>query len=157
MYKRSALLLSLLFIFSLVAVTDAFSQDKWWKEKKYKSDFTRAKYELCKKTFKDIGFGFTYRNINYITPYFDSQVYLNMVNNDKGYYSSTQAEQIIMDFMDYFTVSNFKYIRSSRFNTYAFVNGVYSYMVGSGRRDLKVAISLKYYDYKWYVDQISIN
>lgn len=157
MYKRSALFLSVLFIFSIGAVTDAFSQDKWWKEKKYKSDFTRAKYELCKKTFKDIGFGFTYRNINYITPYFDSQVYLNMVNNDKGYYSSTQAEQIIMDFMDYFTVSNFKYIRSSRFNTYAFVNGVYSYMVGSGRRDLKVAISLKYYNYKWYVDQISIN
>lgn len=157
MYKRTALFLTLLFIISIVSVTDSFSQDKWWKEKKYKTDFMRTKYELCKKTFKDIGFGFTYRNVNYITPYFDSQVYLNMVNNDKGYYSSTQAEQILMNFMDYFTVSNFKYIRSSRFNTYAFVNGVYSYMVGSARRDLKVAISLRYYDYKWYVDQISIN
>lgn len=157
MYKRSTLFLTILFMVSIVSVTDSFSQDKWWKEKKYKTESLRVKYELCKKTFKDIGYGFTYRNVNYITPYFESQVYLNMVNNDKGYYSSTQAEQILMNFMDYFTVSNFKYIRSSRFNTYAFVNGVYSYMVGTGRRDLKVAISLKYIDYKWYVDQISIN
>jgi hypothetical protein len=117
----------------------------------------KVKYELCKKTFKDIGFGFTYRNVNYITPYFDSQVYLNVLSNDKGYYSSTQAEQILLDFMDYFTVKNFRYKRSSRFNTYAFVNGVYTYVIGSGKGDLKVAISLRYYIDKWYVDQISIN
>ena len=117
----------------------------------------RIKYDLCKRTFKDIGNGFAYRNINYINPYFDTQVYLNVTRNDRGYYSSSQAEQILLDFMDNFSVSNFKYIRSSRYTAYAFVNGVYSYMIGSGRRDLKAAISLKYHDNKWYIDQISIN
>ncbi len=53
--------------------------------------------------------------------------------------------------------TDFKYTRSSRFNSYAFVNGVYTYMIGSGKRDLSVTISLKYRDDKWYVDQININ
>ncbi|MBK8550051.1 MAG: DUF4783 domain-containing protein [Ignavibacteria bacterium] len=156
MYKRTALLFSLVIIFGFISGKDSFSQDKWWKEKKYKSESMRIKYDLCKKTFKDIGNGFQYKNVNNITPYFDTQVYLNMYSSDKGYYSAAQAEQILLDFMDYFTVSNFKYIRSNRFNTYAFVNGIYTYNIGSGKKDLKVAISLKYHNYKWYVDQISV-
>lgn len=156
MYKRTALFFSLVIIFGFISVKDSFSQDKWWKEKKYKSESMRIKYDLCKKTFKDISNGFAYKNVNNIVPYFDTQVYLNMYSSDKGYYSAAQAEQILLDFMDYFTVSNFKYIRSNRFNTYAFVNGIYTYNIGSGKRDLKVAISLKYHNYKWYVDQISV-
>ena len=136
---------------------DLFSQDKWWKEKKYKNESTRAKYELCKKTFKEIANGFIYNNISYINSYFDDQVYLNVVSNEKGYYSSSQAELILIDFMDYFTIENFKYLRSSRFNTYAFVNGIYSYRVGSDRHNLNVTISLKYHGNKWYIDQITLN
>ncbi len=156
MHKRTTLFISLLIVLSFISGKDLHSQDKWWKEKKYKSDFMRAKYDLCKKTFKDIGNGFTYKNVNNIIQYFDTQVYLNVVNNDKGYFSPAQAEQILLDFMDYFTVSNFRYQRSSRFNTYAFVNGIYTYNIGSGKRDLKVAISLKFHDNKWFVDQISV-
>ncbi|MDQ3193547.1 MAG: DUF4783 domain-containing protein, partial [Bacteroidota bacterium] len=74
-----------------------------------------------------------------------------------GYYSANQAELILLDFMDYFTVDNFRYLRSSRFNTYAFVNGVYTYMIGSGKKNLNVSVSLKYYNNKWYIEQIEIN
>ncbi len=155
---RKASVLILLFIFAgLFNASHTYSQDKWWKNKKYRNESTREKYELCKKTFKDVSYGFLYNNVNYMTPYFDSQVYLNIASNDKGYYSSAQAEQILINFMDYFTIRSFKYTRSSRFNTYAFVNGTYTYMIGSGKRNLDVAISLKYYGNKWYIDQISIN
>lgn len=157
MYKRATLFFSFIIVFSFISLNSSLSQDKWWKEKRYKSEYMRIKYDLCKKTFKDIGYGFASRNINYVIPYFDSQVYLNVISNDKGYYSSTQAEQILLDFMDYYTIYNFKYQRSSRFNTYAFVNGVYTFTMGTGKRDLKVAISLRYFDDKWYIDQISVN
>lgn len=157
MLNRTTLFLSFITILFLPLNKDLLSQDKWWKDKRYKSEYTRIKYDLCKKTFKDIGYGLLYKNINSITPYFDTQVYLNVISNEKGYYSSSQAELIMLDFMEYFTVENFKYIRSSRFNSYAFVNGVYTYMIGSGKRDLSVTISLKYRDDKWYVDQININ
>lgn len=157
MLRKTTLLFSLVFVVSFFSWKNSFSQDKWWKEKKYKYELARVKYELCKKTFKDIGSGFLYKNINYINPYFDSQVYLNVISNEKGYYSSSQAEIILLDFMEYFTVENFKYIRSSRFNTYAFVNGIYTYMIGSGKQELGVTISLKYKDSNWYIDQITIN
>ena len=157
MYKRTTLFVSILILFGFISGKNLFSQDKWWKDKKYKSDYMRVKYDLCKKTFKDIGNGFTYNNVNNIIQYFDSQVYLNVISNDKGYYSAAQAEQILLDFMEYFTISSFKYIRSSRFNTYAFVNGIYTYNIGSGKRNLKVAISLRYYNKIWYIDQISVD
>lgn len=157
MLTRTTLFLSLTLSLFLSLNKDLYSQDKWWEDKRYKSEYTRIKYDLCKKTFKDIGYGLLYNNINSITPYFDTQVYLNVSSNEKGYYSSSQAELILLDFMEYFSVENFKYTRSSRFNTYAFVNGVYTYMIGSGKRDLNMTISLKYRDDKWYVDQININ
>ncbi|MBV6478315.1 MAG: hypothetical protein HGGPFJEG_01066 [Ignavibacteria bacterium] len=155
-YKTTLIYLFTVIVFFLIQ-GNLFSQDKWWKEKKYKNESTRMKYDLCKKTFKEIANGFLYNNINYLNPYFDNQVYLNVLSNEKGYYSSSQAELILIDFMDYFTVENFKYLRSSRFNTYAFVNGVYSYRVGTDRNNLNATISLKYYNNKWYIDQITLN
>lgn len=143
--------------FLFLSFNTSFSQDKWWKEKKYKNESDKIKFELCKKTFREIGNGFVYANVNNIDPYFDTQVYLNVIGNEKGYYSSSQAELILADFMDYFSVENFKYYRSSRYNNYAFVNGVYSYRSETGKGDLKVTISLKYYNYKWLIDQINLN
>lgn len=157
MLRRTTLFLTLAVIVFLYTNEYSYSQDKWWKEKKYKNESTRAKYDLCKRTFKEIGNGFLYENANLISQYFDSQVYLNVIGTDKGYYSPGQAELILIDFMDYFTLESFRYLKAIRYNTYAFVNGVYTYSKGSGKRDLKVSISLKYYDNKWYVDQISIN
>lgn len=157
MLKRTALLFSLITVAFLFNCEKTFAQDRWWKEKKYKYESARIKYDLCKKTFKDISSGLSYKNINLINPYFDSQVYLNVISSEKGYYSSSQAELILIDFMDSFSIENFKYKRSSTFNSYAFANGVYTYRVGSGKRNLKVTISLKYKYKTWYVDQITIN
>lgn len=157
MFRIRTLLVTLIILSGLFYNNDLFAQDRWWKEKRYKNEAVQAKYDLCKATFKDIGYGLLYRNVSYINSFFDSQVYLNIISNDKGYYSANQAELILLDFMDYFTVDNFRYIRSSRFNTYAFVNGVYTYMIGSGKKNLNVSVSLRYYNNKWYIEQIEIN
>ena len=141
----------------LVFFSNSYSQDDWWKDKKYKDEKTKQKYSLCKKTFKDISSGFNYQNINQINQYFGNEVYLNIISSDKGYYSSNQAELILTDFMDYFKVVTFKYKHSYFKNSFAFAIGKYSYDLGSGKRELNASISLKYKDGYWVVDQISIN
>ncbi|CAN5658513.1 hypothetical protein BH10BAC5_BH10BAC5_04570 [soil metagenome] len=138
-------------------IENAHAQDNWWKDKKYSTETVKAKYQLCKGTFKEIGQGFTYRNINNINKYFGDQVYLNIISNEKGYYSPTQAELILVDFMDYFTVSSFNYKRSSRYNTYAFAVGKYVYKLSGNKRELDILVSLKYYGDAWMIDQVTIN
>jgi hypothetical protein len=149
------------FIFSLIGflalTSQLYSQDSWWKEKKYNNHATRIKYELCKKTFKDVAQGLSVGNVNFINLYFDNQVYLNIISFEKGYYSASQAELMLSNFMYYFRVNRFNYVRSSRFSTYAFANGTYRYMLGGSKRDLSVTISLKYNGSRWYIDQININ
>ncbi|MBI5404397.1 MAG: DUF4783 domain-containing protein [Ignavibacteriae bacterium] len=133
------------------------AQDDWWKDKKYKDEKTKAKYALCKKTFKDIASGFNTQNVNKINAFFGSEVYLNIISNEKGYYSPNQAELILSDFMDYFRVVSFKYKHSYFKSTFAFALGKYVYDRGSGKRELSASVSLKYKDEKWIIDQISLN
>lgn len=144
--------ITLLFIFN----SNAVSQDKWWKEKRYKNDAARQKHDLCKKTFKDIRYGFQNKNVNFITPYFDSQVYLNFVSGEDGYYSSNQAELLLVNFMEFYTVDTIKFVKSNKYNSYAYANGIYTYYIGSRKFDLKMTISLKYNYTKWIIDQIKI-
>lgn len=157
MHRKTALIFILFTLVYFAPANKAVSQDKWWKDKNFKNEHLRAKYDLCKKTFKDIGYGFSISNVNHINQYFDEQVYLNIISTEKGYYSPNQAEIIITEFMDYFKVDEFKFITSKRYNTYAFVNGKYYYRLGNGKRTLDVTISLKYLNDKWYLDQININ
>ena len=146
-----------LFVFFFFTGNLLKAQDDWWKDKKFKDDKQKAKYTLCKKTLKDIAYGFSYQNISYINKYFGSEVYLNVISNDRGYYSSNQAELILTDFMDYFKVVSFKYKHSYLKNSFAFAMGKYIYDRGGGKRELNASISLKYEDDVWIIDQININ
>ena len=147
----------LIFAFCIIAGKNVNAQDDWWKDKRFKDDGQKAKYSLCKKTFKNISEGFNYQNINDINVYFGSEVYLNIISNERGYYSSNQAELILTDFMEYFKVVSFKYKHSYLKNSFAFAFGKYIYDRGSGKRELNASISLKYIDDVWIIDQISIN
>ncbi len=155
--SRNPLFVLILIFFSFLLIDNACAQDSWWKEKKYKDDFTRQKYALCKRTFKDIGGGFSYQQVSNISRYFDEQVYLNIISNEKGYYSSSQAELILTEFMDYFRIRTFEFKRSTRYNTYAFASGKYKYSINGNKNELEVSISLKFYQDKWFIDQIMIN
>jgi hypothetical protein len=123
----------LIFAFCIIAGKNVNAQDDWWKDKRFKDDGQKAKYSLCKKTFKNISEGFNYQNINDINVYFGSEVYLNIISNERGYYSSNQAELILTDFMEYFKVVSFKYKHSYLKNSFAFAIGKYIYDRGSGK------------------------
>ncbi len=140
-----------------IAYANAGAQDDWWKDKKYKNEKTKSKYSLCKRTFKDIATGFNSQNVSRISYYFGSEVYLNIISTDKGYYSPNQAELILSEFMDYFKVVSFKYKHSYLKNSFAFALGKYVYDRGSGKRELNASVSLKYKDDVWIIDQISLN
>ena len=127
------------------------------KIKKFKDVKTKIKFDNCKRTFKDIAGGFNYSNLSQITIYFEEQVYLNIISSDKGYYSSSQAEIILDEFMSYFRVISFKYKRSYYKNSFAFAVGKYKYDIGGGSRELEVSISLRYDGESWSIDQITIN
>ena len=154
MLKRSLLLIIL---FSSLYGNLQAQQDGWWQDKKYRDEKVRIKYFLCKKSFEDILKGFNNRNINFINLYFDSEVYLNIISKDRGYYSSDQAELILLDFLDYFKPYAFGYSTSHRKSKYAFALGSCNYNVGMGKRKLKLSVSLKYRGKKWLIDQININ
>lgn len=140
-----------------IAYANAGAQDDWWKDKKYKDEKTKSKYSLCKRTFKDIATGFNTQSVSRISYFFGSEVYLNVISTDKGYYSPNQAELILSDFMDYFKVVSFKYKHSYLKNSFAFALGKYVYDRGSGKRELNASVSLKYKDDVWIIDQISLN
>lgn len=147
-----------IFLFLLTAIGNIQAQsDDWWQDKKYRDEKVRIKYFLCKKAFEDIQKGFNNRNINFINLYFDSEVYLNIISKDRGYYSSDQAELIVLDFLDYFKPYAFNYSMSHRKTKYAFALGTCNYNVGMGKRKLKLSVSLKYRGKKWSIDQININ
>lgn len=147
----------LIFLGCLIIYSNVSAQDDWWRDKKYKDEKTRIKYALCKKTFKDIASGFNIQSVSRISAYFGTEVYLDIITNDKGYYSPNQAELILSDFMDYFRVVSFKYKNSYSKNSYAFALGKYIYDRGSGKRELNGSVLLKYKDEKWIIDQISLN
>ena len=146
--------LILLFYFFLPKET--YAQDSWWPDKKYRNDQTRIKYFLCKRAFEDIAKGFSNSNINFINLYFDSEVYLNLISVEKGYYSSNQAGLLILDFLNYFPVNRVRYYRSHRNVKYAFAIGSYRYNKGAGNIELTFSVSLRYKNEKWLIDQINL-
>jgi len=135
----------------------SFSQDDWWKDKKFKDIKTKIKYDDCKKSFKEIAAGLNYSNINSIKRYFADQIYLNIISTEKGYYSNSQAEIILDDFINYFKVISFKFKRSYYKNSFAFALGNYKYDIGGGTRELEVSVTLNYDNESWYIDQITVN
>lgn len=154
--KESILKILILLVF-LCTYSGINAQDTWWKDKKYKTEQEKLKFSECKSIFKEIAYGLNYSSIPSITKYFIDQVYLDLSGNDKGYYSNSQAELILEDFMSYFHVNSFQYTKAYSQNSFSFALGNYSYFKSGVKRILNTYISLKYDAGKWYIDQIVIN
>ncbi|MCX7834321.1 MAG: DUF4783 domain-containing protein [Ignavibacteria bacterium] len=150
MHKKSYFI----FFFLIILTLNAFSQDKWWNDKKYPNNI---KYKECKLTFENIASGFKNYNIDRITRYFDSEVYLDLLGFDAGYYSVNQAEQILIDFLDYFSIINFYYVKSFVNVNSAFAIGYCVYTRNSTNIKINASISLKYKETNWYLEQIILN
>lgn len=154
-FFRAFLLLAVLLMIS--GVCELKAQDNWWKEKKYKTEEKRQKFANCKKVFVLIGEGLNYANVYALTPYFGTDVYLNILDNEKGYYSSDQTKYIIDNFLTNNAVYEFKWKLSSRSENYAFATGKYKYKRNGYLNNYDFSVSLKYINGGWLIDQIIIN
>lgn len=149
----------LLAAFFAVAIScgDAYSQDSWWKEKKYKSEDKQKKFENCKHVFLSIADGLMYSNVTYISPFFQNEIYLSLQDSEKGYYNREQSGYIIESFLQSFPVSSFKWKNSSRSERYAFALGKYKYKKGGFISTFTISVSLKYLNDLWLIDQVIVN
>lgn len=144
-------------LFLFICVSGTYSQSNWWKDKKYKSKEQQQKFDNCKYTFLSISDGLMYSNVNYITPYFQNEVYISVKNGDKGYYNIDQAKYIIEDFLTNFPPDSFKWKNSYRSESYAFAGGKYIYKKNGYLNKYLITISLKYINDLWLIDQIIVN
>lgn len=146
--------LCLIFLIILSLALNVFGQEKWWNEKKYPNTI---KYKECKYTFENIASGFKNSNADKITRYFNSELYLDILGFDAGFYSANQAEQILIDFLDYFSIVNFYYIKSFVNVNSAFAIGYCIYSRNSTTVKINASITLKYKEQSWYIEQIILN
>ncbi len=150
-------LLMFLLLAYLASSQTAIAQDSWWKNKKYKTEAKRLKFASCKQAFVNIGDGFLYSNVYNITPYFDSDVYLSIMNEDKGYYNQEQGRYILDGYFSANPVASFKWKNSSASENYAFAVGKYKFKKNGYINTSTVSVSLKYVNDSWLIDQININ
>lgn len=155
-FKKGYYLLFLL-VFCFVLTENSFSQDSWWKDKKYKTEAKRVKFANCKKVFVNISDGLNLSSVYMVIPYFGSEVYLNILNDEKGYYSPDQTKYILENFFSNNQVYNFKWRMSSRTENYAFASGKYKYSKNGYINNYSLSVSLKYINETWLIDQIIIN
>ncbi len=156
MKRISIYLLAALFVV-LFYHKDVYSQDAWWKDKKYKTEEKQTKFENCKHVFISIADGLMYSNVTYISPFFQNEIYLSLQNSEKGYYNREQSGYIIESFMQSFPVSSFKWKNSSRSERYAFALGKYKYKKGGFISIFAISVSLKYINELWQIDQVIVN
>jgi hypothetical protein len=154
---KPAWFIFLFLIISLCVEEEQYAQDNWWKEKKYKSEEKQKKFNNCKLVFLNISDGLVYSNVNYISPYFQNEVYLSIQNTEKRYYNREQCSYIVESFINNNPVSSFKWRNSSRSENYAFAVGKYKYQKNGFINNYSISVSLKYINDLWLVDQIIVN
>lgn len=140
-----------------VNTKESFSQDSWWKNKKYKSEEKQRKYNQCKLVYVNISDGLMYGNVTYITPFFQNEVYLSINSSEKGYYNREQTIYIVESFLGANPVSSFKWKNSSVAENYAFAIGKYKYKKSGFINTYTVSVSLKYINDLWLIDQVIVN
>ncbi len=144
-------------IFCFVLSGKTFGQDNWWKDKRYKTEAKRQKFANCRRVFVAIGDGINYSNVYSVVQYFGTEVYLNILNDERGYYSPDQTKYIVENFFTNNPVYSFKWRTSSRTENYAFATGKYKYSRNGYINSYSISVSLKYIDERWLIDQIIIN
>ena len=155
--KSFAIRTVLIMLLAIICVNTSNAQDNWWKERKFKTDAKRVKYASCKSAFMNIGDGFLYSNVYNITAYFDSEIYLSIMNDDKGYYNEEQSRFILDSFLSNNPVASFRWRNSSVSENYAFAMGKYKFKKNGYINSSTVSVSLKYVNGSWLIDQITIN
>ncbi len=143
------------FIVAILLISQqSFSQDSWWKQKKFKTESAKQKYLQCKSVFVTIGEGFGSADVYSVSQYFNDEVFLNISSVDKGYYSTEQAKMILENLFSSYPPNSFKWLNSNYSSSYAFASGRYKYSKGGFVNSYSIGVSLKYSSGYWKIDQI---
>ena len=154
---RLLYIILILFFAGIFSAQSIYSQESWWKDKKYKTEEKQKKFDNCKAVFLSIADGLMYSNVTYISPFFQNEIYLSLQNSEKGYYNREQSGYIIENFFSTYPVSSFKWKNSSRSERFAFALGKYKYKKGGFISTFTISVSLKYINDLWMVDQVIVN
>lgn len=109
------------------------------------------------ETINQIETGFVKGDVSKISQYISSQVYLSILTDVSGYYSSNQAYYILDKFFKDYTVINFHFDRINIEATNPYATGIYYYEHKGNRSEAKVYLSLKLAYDSWEITQISID
>jgi hypothetical protein len=97
-------------------------------------------------------------NVEMLSGYFSSQMYLSLSNGISGYYSSNQAYYVLEDFFKNYRVVDFKFNNvknGEEDNVYA--TGLYNYILNEKRESAQAYVSIKLAGEKWKITQLTIN
>ncbi len=107
--------------------------------------------------FKNIERAIVQGDISQLTSYFNSRTYLNLANGVSGYYSNNQVYYVLKKYFKKHKVKAFKFNKIFTDANTPYAVGSYDYNTGSGRKSLRVYVSLKKVKNEWKILQITLN
>ncbi len=144
------LFLFLLFVFFSMS---SFSQET----QQYKDTNNQGNTITARTAFEKIEGSISAGNVEGLSGYFSSQMYLSLSNGISGYYSSNQAYYVLQDFFKIYHVIDFRFnnIKDDEGNVYA--TGLYNFIVKEKRESAQVYVSIKLTGKEWKITQLTIN
>jgi len=107
--------------------------------------------------FKIIENAITQGDITVLTGYFNSRTYLNLSNGVSGYYSNNQVYYVLNNYFLKHKVKSFIFSEIITNVNTPYAIGSYDFNTKSGRKSLRVYVSLKKVQNEWKILQITLN
>ena len=144
------LFLCLLFVFFS---TKSFTQEA----QQYKDIENPDNFINARAAFEKIEGSISEGNVESLSDFFSSQMYLSLTNGISGYYSSNQAYYVLEDYFKNYRVIDFKFnnIKNGEDNVYA--TGLYNFVFNEKRESAQVYVSIKRAGKEWKITQLTIN
>ena len=123
----------------------------------YKDIDNQGNSITARTAFEKIEGSISAGNVEGLSGYFSSQMYLSLSNGISGYYSSNQAYYVLQDFFKIYHVTDFRFnnIKDDEDNVYA--TGLYNFIFKEKRESAQVYVSIKLTGKEWKISQLTIN
>jgi hypothetical protein len=123
----------------------------------YKDIDNQGNAVTARSAFEKIENSISTGNVESLSGFFSSQMYLSLSNGISGYYSSNQAYYVLADFFKNYHVTAFKFnsINDGEDNIYA--TGLYNFILNEKRESAQVYVSIKLTGKDWKITQLTIN
>jgi len=149
MFAKILYLLLLLVVFSI----PNYSQET----QQFKDADNQGSAVSAQTAFGKIENSISTGNVENLSSYFSSQMYLSLSNGISGYYSSNQAYYVLEDFFKMYQVTDFKFKNIKEGEDNVFATGLYNYILNEKRESAQVYVSIKLTGKEWKITQLTIN